>query len=108
MNSLWLLSIAGNLIYYVAPISLIIMGVLAEKNFVSRLAIFGNVIALNIFVYGLNNPSGLLTWYANIGIIFGIIALLSYASKTKMSGGFYLISWVYSSVAVGITILLSL
>ena len=41
-------------------------------------------------------------WYANIGIIMGLIAVISYASNGKQSKTYYTIAWAYSSIVVGL------
>ena len=96
-------------IQYLAPVSLIIAGSLAEHHYVGRIPIFTNTIALNIlFYYSQSNFSyfgslflSVFEWYANIGLIMGIIAVMSYASNGKRSKTYYTIAWAYSSIVVG-------
>ena len=97
-------------IQYLAPVSLLIAGSLAEKHYVGRIPIFTNTIALNVlFYYSESNliyygsfVFSILVWYANIGIIMGIIAVASYASRGKRSKTYYTIAWAYSSIVVGV------
>ena len=97
-------------IQYLAPISLIIAGSLAEHHFVGRIPIFTNTIALNIlFYYSQSNFSyfdtfflSVFEWYANIGLIMGIIAVISYTLHGKRSKTYYTIAWAYSSIVVGL------
>ena len=95
---------------YLAPISLIIAGSLAERHYVGRIPIFTNTIALNIlFYYSQSNFAyfgtlflSVFEWYANIGLIMGLIAVMSYASNGKRSKTYYTIAWAYSSIVVGL------
>ncbi len=97
-------------IQYLAPVSLIIAGYLAEHHYVGRIPIFTNTIALNIlFYYSQSNFSyfdslflHVFEWYANIGLIVGLIAIMSYASHGKRSKTYYTIAWAYSSIVVGL------
>jgi hypothetical protein len=97
-------------IQYLAPVSLIIAGSLAEHHYVGRIPIFTNTIALNIlFYYSQSNFSyfgtlflSVFEWYANIGLIMGLIAVISYASNGKRSKTYYNIAWAYSSIVVGL------
>ncbi|MCW1291673.1 MAG: hypothetical protein QXL76_00935 [Candidatus Rehaiarchaeum fermentans] len=82
-------AVPNRYIQYLAPISLIIAGYLSEHNYVGRIPIFTNTIALNVlFYYSEYNllyydgfVFSVLKWYANIGIIMGVIAMVSYASR---------------------------
>ncbi len=97
-------------IQYLAPVSLILVGYLAERHYVDRIPIFTNSIALNIlFYYSQSNLlyfgslfMSVFEWYANIGIIMGLIAVISYASNGKQSKTYYTIAWAYSSIVVGL------
>ena len=88
---------------------LIIVGFLVEKHYISRPAVFANVIAVNL--HFMENPTSqdLFIWYSNIGIIFGAIAIYSYANKTTLSGSYYTVAmYLYSSITVAFVILISL
>lgn len=97
-------------IKYLAPISLIIAGCLSEHHYVGRIPIFTNTIALNIlFYYSQSNLSyfgtlflSFFEWYANIGLIMGLVAVISYALNGKRSKIYYTIAWAYSSIVVGL------
>ncbi len=97
-------------IQYLAPVSLIIAGFLAERHYIGRIPIFTNTIALNVlFYYSQSNFLyfgtlflSVFEWYANIGLIMGLIAVMSYASKGKRSKTYYIIARAYSSIDVGI------
>ena len=97
----------------VAPAILIVIGFLVEHNFVGRVATFTNSLAVNLAYYGKDLPTlGIwqspLILYLNIGLIMGIISILAYSSNTRLPQIFYIISWAYSSIVVGIVVLLSL
>lgn len=97
-------------IQYLAPVSLVIAGSLAEHHYVGRIPIFTNTIALNIlFYYSRSNfpyfGSFFLSafeWYANIGLIMGFVAAGSYALNGKRSKTYHAIPWAYSSAVVGL------
>lgn len=76
-----------------------------EKEFVSRPATFVNVIALNTYLATRGIENFWLVVYADIGLIVGIIAIISYGVKESLPEIFYVINWAYCSVIVGIIIL---
>lgn len=83
----WISHVPSEYIQYLVPVSLIIAGILAEHHFVGRITIFTNSIALNVlFYYSESNFSyfgtlffSVFVWYANIGLIVGLIAVMSYS-----------------------------
>ncbi len=80
---------------------LLIIGYLVEKKYVSRPATFANVLALNTHAYQQQFPAEWLIWYANIGLLIGVVAISSYAVEEPLPGSFYDISyWIYSSLPV--------
>jgi len=95
----WLLQRLGAL-------SLVAVGLLVEKHYVGRTTTFANTVAINIHAAFIAAPLWLV-WYANIGLIVGLIALVSYTTKESLPGWFYLISLVYNSAVVGILILVT-
>lgn len=104
--ALWISGLSAPAVEALGPISLLIVGFLVERKFISRMTIFTNTIALNLMVFNLTSPPVYLIWYANIGILLGIVALISYALQTSMSRVFYLIGWLYCSVVVAALILI--
>lgn len=80
---------------------LIVIGFLVEKHYVSRPAIFANSIAINLHAWKMGNPPGWLTWYANRGVIIGVIAIFTYAAKEQPGSRYYTIAYFYSSMVVG-------
>ena len=87
-------------------ISMIIIGLLVEKHFISRPSLFANVIALNTYLIARGITEPLLCLYANVGLILGVIAILAYWSDTSLSGFFYTVAFMYNSVFVGGIILM--
>lgn len=104
--SLWISSLPVSVVGILGPISLLVVGFLVERRFISRMTIFTNSIALNLMAFGLANPPFYLVSYANIGLLLGVIALISYAAQKSMSKLFYLIGWLYCSIVVGALIFL--
>lgn len=105
VSELWISILPAVLIQKLGPLSLVAVGYLVEKNFVGRIATFSNALAINLHIFTINNPHQLLVWYANIGIIMGVLALVSYGIQQSLSRYFYFISWAYSSIVVGLIIL---
>jgi len=93
-------------------ISLLILGVLVERHFVGRMNTFSNSMAVNLTFLRLTPLHWILDWYANIGLIWGIIGALSYLAQRTTSdsnhhlrGWYYAVSWLYSSIVVALVIL---
>jgi len=86
-------------------LSLVAIGYLVEKNFVGRIATFSNALAINLHVFTITTPHQILVWYANIGMVMGVLALISYGIQQSLSRYFYFISWVHSSIVVDLIIL---
>lgn len=85
---------------FIGPFVLLIVGILIERNFVGRITLFTNTMAINLFFLGMNVPD-ILGWYINIGLIFGIFGLFSRISGFSMRSWMYAIAFAYCSVVVG-------
>ena len=83
-------------------IALILLGLLVEKQYISRPAIWANVAAINIHLYEYPYVSEWLTWYANIGIIFAGLALFTYEFDESLPNWYYTAAWAYSSIPVAV------
>lgn len=105
MSDLWLTLIPTFIIERLGPLSLLLVGYLVEKNFIGRIPTFTNVLAINLYVYNIISPNFLLVWYANIGLIFAVIAITSYKIQQSLPQYFYYVNWAYSSIAVGFLML---
>lgn len=106
---MWLEALPSFLAENIAIFGLLIIGFLVEKRYVSRPATFANVLALNAHTYLRPFPPNWLVWYANLGLIVGAIAILSYAAEESLSEDFYTLTLLlYSSIPVGGVILFTL
>lgn len=85
-------------------LTLIGIGIIIEKYYVSRIAIFSNAIALSSFYVGFSDLPLWLTLYINVLIIVGVICLISYLTKDSMPKEFYKISGLFSSFISGIVL----
>ncbi len=92
------------LLYKLGPLSMIVVGFLVEKEFISRPTLFANTIALNVYLALVGTNLWYLAWYSNIGLILGVIAIISYAQKESLSSMFYGIGYIYNSAIVGLII----
>jgi hypothetical protein len=93
----------------IATFGLLVIGLVVEKQYVSRPATFANVLALNTHIYQQVYSPEWLIWYANIGLAAGAIAMSSYAAKESLPEDFYQATMLlYSSIPVGVVILATL
>lgn len=90
-------------------IALIVIGLFVEKRFVGRMTTFTNSIALNLLLLRLPSLHWTLDWYANLGILLGVLGAISYCLQRAdsrhsyhMPGWYYALSWAYSSIVVGL------
>ncbi len=106
MSSLWINILPDTLLRLLPALSLFIVGYLVEKQFVGRTSTFCNTLAINLFVISLSNPSDLLVWYSNIGLIMGVVGIAAYAIGNSLPQIYYWLSWAYCSIVVAAIILL--
>lgn len=103
MTNIWISQVLPLQLIEVLPaLTLIIIGLIVEKRYVGRIAIFANSIALSTFFYKIPDLPTWTIWYINILTIFGIVALFSYAFKIKLPKHFYWSAGIFSSVISGI------
>ncbi|MFA5259017.1 MAG: hypothetical protein WC402_02990 [Candidatus Pacearchaeota archaeon] len=103
MTNIWISQLLPiELIEILPALTLIIIGLIVEKKYVGRVAIFANAIALSTFFYKIQNLPLWTIWYINILTIFGLIAIFSYAFKIKLPQEYYWLAGVFSSVVSGI------
>ncbi len=87
-------------------LSLILLGYLVEKHFVSRVTCFTNVMALNVHFLTIGASGFWLGLYADFGLLLGGYGLFAYWKREALDSWFYNISHVgYSSLVVGSIIL---
>ena len=83
-------------------LSLLALGLLVEKQYISRPAIWANVTAINLHLYEYSFVESWLAWYANIGIIVAFLALYTYEFDESLPNWYYKLAWAYSSVPVAV------
>ena len=88
-------------------IALITLGLLVEKKYISRPAIWANVAAINVHLFEYPVVEGWLVWYANIGIIVALLAFFTYATEESLPGWYYTLAWAYSSIPVAALVYLT-
>ena len=88
-------------------IALLLLGLLVEKRYISRPAIWANVAAINVHLYEYPAVDGWLVWYANIGIVVALLALFTYATDESLPSWYYTLAWVYSSIPVAALVYLT-
>jgi hypothetical protein len=94
------------LIANLGAMSLVAVGYLVEKNYVGRISLFSNGIALNInYLPSAGSIPWYLGYYLDAGLVLAILGILGYAADTEMHGWFYAISWLYCSFVAGFLIL---
>lgn len=81
-------------------IALLLLGLLVEKRYISRPAVWANVAAINIHLYEYPFVAEWLQWYANIGLIVAVLALFTYEFDKSLPGWYYTLAMVYSSIPV--------
>jgi hypothetical protein len=106
---MWLETLPPSVAENIATFDLLLIGFLVEKRYVSRPATFANTLALNAHTYQQPFAPEWLIWYANIGLLVGGVAILSYATEESLSESFYEVTLrLYSSIPVGVVILITL
>src|SRR5437867_1562670 len=106
----------GLLLGLMGPGALVAIGWLVEKDYVGKFVTFANAIAINLaFVntgFGIGNNASFQNWaivaYLDLGLIMGVLGLLSYVEKIKLPPVFDSVAMIYSTVPAGIMILISL
>jgi len=87
------------------PLSLVLLivsALLVEKRYIGRLAITSNVFFLwQLFTPHWYELPEIFQLYLNIGLLFAIIALVSYVVKQSLPSGFYKFAkWLFGSLTV--------
>lgn len=87
-------------------LSLILIGYIVEKHFVSRVTCFTNVMALNVHFLTIGASGLWLGLYADFGLLLGAYGFLAYWKREALGSWFYNLSHLgYSSLVVGSIIL---
>jgi len=107
-SALWISALLPALIIMkLGPLGLIFIGYLVEKKFVGRVTAFSNAMAINLHLFTTNYPDQMLISYANIGLLVGVVAIITYALRIRMPKWFYDLTRLYHSFLVGIIILIT-
>ena len=88
--------------------TLIIVGLIVETQYVGRIAIFMNSVALTTFFYKFGSLPDWLVWYINLSTVAGVIAILSYIFDESLPSEFYTLTGLFSSVISGMILLYGL
>ena len=87
-------------------LSLLLIGYVVEKHYVSRVTCFTNVLALNVHFLTIGKSGLWLGLYADFGLILGGWGFLHYMEQESLGKGYYQLSHLgYSSLVVGAIIL---
>lgn len=70
-------------------ITLITLGLLVEKKYISRPAIWANVAAIKVHLFEYPVVDWLLVWYANIGILVALLAFFTYTTEEPLPSWYY-------------------
>lgn|SRR5438876_2371060 len=116
MASIFLFSnIPGLLIGLIGPAAIIAIGWLFEKDFTGKFVTFANGIAINLAFVSSFSPSRTLDFtqwalvaYLDVGLVLGVLGLLSFTEKIKLPPIFDTLAMAYSTIPAGIMILVSL
>jgi hypothetical protein len=89
-------------------LSLLAIGIVVERHYVSRITVFTNSLALATHTSSLPDPSALFTAYVEVGIVLGLYGFSQYIREESIGRPYYLTAYyLYSSLTVGFVIFLS-
>lgn len=90
----------------IPELSLLLIGYVVEKHYVSRVTCFTNVLALNVHFLTIGESGLWLGLYADFGLLLGAWGFLHYMEQESLSKDYYQVSHIgYSSLVVGAIIL---
>jgi len=99
-------NLPSGLLYAVPQLGLILIGIMVEKHYVSRVTCFTNSLALYVHVGSLANPGFWLGTYADLGLVLGLIGIVAYLNQTSLHTYYYIVALLmYSGLPAGIVIL---
>ena len=106
MTQIWIANVLPMGVLEVLPaVTLIIIGLLVEKNYVGRIALLSNAVALTTFFYRFEVLPEWLVTYINLLSVAGILALASYALRFPLPRHFYWIAGLFSSAISGVILI---
>ena len=86
--------------------ALLLIGIAVEKYYVSRVTVFTNVIALNVYLLNIDRIPQLIIWYGDVGLLLGLYGFVAYLLNAKTSILYNLPAFtLYSSLPVALVIL---
>ena len=90
----------------IPELSLLLIGYVVEKHYVSRVTCSTNVLALNVHFLTIGESGLWLGLYADFGLLLGAWGFLHYLEQESLSKDYYQVSHIgYSSLVVGAIIL---
>lgn len=90
----------------IPELSLLLIGYVVEKHYVSRVTCFTNVLALNVHFLTIGESGFWLGLYADLGLALGALGFLAYLERESLKTWYYELSHIgYSSLVVGSIIL---
>ena len=88
-------------------LTLIFVGILIERHYVSRVTAFTNSMALISHVGSQPDVGFWFGIYADIGLVVGVVGIIAYLTETSLRTEYYVASlFLYSGLPVGTAILL--
>ena len=101
-------NLPSSLVLALPQVGLILVGMLIERHYVSRVTSFTNSLALVAHVASQPKIGFWLGVYTDLGLVIGIIGILAYLTETSLRTEYYLGSlFLYSGLPIGAVILLS-
>lgn len=86
--------------------ALLLIGVMVEKYYVSRVTVFSNTIALNVSFLSLDQAPALLVLYGDLGLVLGAYGMVAYLVSAKTHIAYNLPAFtMYASLPVAAVIL---
>lgn len=83
-------------------IALILVGLLIEQHYVSRVSIFTNSLALTVHYLSLESVSEPFTLYVEFGLLLGFYGIYRYLREESVGQAYYVTTfYCYSSLVVG-------
>lgn len=86
--------------------TMLFVGIVIEKYYVSRVTTFTNVLALNLSFLSLETPPSFLVWYGDLGVILGVYGMITYLVNAETGKLYRVLAFtMYASLPVAAVIL---
>ena len=106
IDGLWIVQYLPAKLVGVLPAFVMIgLGLLTEKTRVGKLALFTNAVSVATYFYFFHNLPMLIIIYVNLLSVVGLIAIITYFTKTELPKVFYRNTKIFSTFASGIVLL---